>query len=100
MKRMTNAEMDALVLEALRMIARHGTKARIHGKAVRQAAPRNGRTVYERLAIELAKDLGSPNLFIPYTLLRDCTHRLVANDLLFNHGGQATEDMTFWVVMN
>jgi hypothetical protein len=102
---MTNAEMDRLVLEALRSIASGGARARIRGKAVQEATPYRGQCVYVRVGGELAKkgievpNLLSPDLVTQYRLLLDSMKRLSDNDLLFNHGGHAIEDRTFWVVM-
>ncbi|MDN5275049.1 MAG: hypothetical protein JWP06_950 [Candidatus Saccharibacteria bacterium] len=104
-KRMTDEEMDMLVLEALRAVARRGARARIRGKAVREAAPLNGVCVYVRVAAELEKlgveipPLFSPDLASQFRLMLVSMKRLTSNDMLFNHGGGDFEDRRFWVVM-
>ena len=102
----SHAEIDRLVLAALREVAKQGTRARIKGRDVREAAPLGGQCVYARVGVELAnKGIAIPRVpssqdfLAQYKTLLDSMKRLTDNDLLFNNGGRAVEDRTFWVVM-
>jgi hypothetical protein len=98
---MTNDQVDKLVLEVLRAIARRDIRATMEGKPVRAVVPLYGQCVYKLVAFELVVrdvrvDTASST---QYRLLADSMRRLIDEGLLFNRTGKAIEDRTFWVVI-
>jgi hypothetical protein len=101
----SNEEVDRLVLEALRRIARDDIKGRVEGRNVRQAAPKAGLCVYARIEDELERtgvdvELVSSDPLIQFKTLLDSMTRLKRADLLFENGTGTIQRRTFWVVMD
>lgn len=102
MPSMSPAEIDRVVLQALREIAKDGTERRIQSKTVRPAEPKDGDCVYMRIALEAEKagaisfDL---NVLSYYRELELSLQRLRNRDLVFNNGGGKAAERSFWVVM-
>ena len=100
---MTPAQIDQVVLNAFREIAKDGAEGRIRGKSVRLAGPKDGHCVYMRIALEAEKvgviALG-PDILTHARELEESLRRLINRDLVFNNGGGVTIRRSFWVVMD
>lgn len=100
---MSPATIDRILLEVLREIARDGEERRIKGKTVRLAGPKGRDCVYKRivLAVMRRKDVTlDADLATHFRELEESLRRLTNRDLLFNNGGGATTDRSYWVVMD
>lgn len=100
---MNPADLDRILLEILREIASDGTQGRINGKAVRLAGPKGNDCVYKRIAlaaVERDDVVLSGRLNDHFRELEESLRRLSNRDLVFNNGGGATTDRSYWVVMN
>ncbi|HSW77297.1 MAG TPA: hypothetical protein VLG36_00685 [Candidatus Chromulinivoraceae bacterium] len=99
----TQDQTDQLVLGVLREIAKDGTEGRVKGKPVRLAEPKDGDCVYMRIALE-AERRGDVtldiNIFSHARELEESLRRLINRDLVFNNGGGATAERSFWVVIS
>ena len=102
MTALSPAQVDDVVLAALREIAKGGTEGRIKSKAVRLAEPKDGDCVYKRVALEAEKagviSIRGLNILSYYRVLEESLTRLRNRDLVFNNGGGAVDERTFWVV--
>jgi len=102
MPSMSPAEIDRLVLDALREIAKDGVQRRVRNKPVRLAAPKGGDCVYMRIALEVEKT-GAITLGLDvlayYGELERSLRRLTSRDLVFYNGGGHASQRSFWVVM-
>jgi hypothetical protein len=101
------AQVDDVVLAALREIAKDGERRSIKSKTVRLAEPKDGDCVYMRVALEAKKvgaisiDLDNLRVLLSYyRVLEESITRLRNRDLVFNNGGGKVDERTFWVVMS
>jgi hypothetical protein len=103
MPSMNPTEIDRMVLQALREIAKDGVERRVRNKPVRLAAPKNGACVYMRIALEVEKtgkiSLGLLDIIAYYGELERCLRRLISRDLVFHNGGGHVSQRSFWVTM-
>jgi len=101
MPSMSPDEIDRLVLNALREIAKDGVQRRVRNKPVRLAAPKDGACVYMRVALVLEEagviTLGLNVLTSYYRELEMSIRRLTNRDLVFHNGGGHVSQRSFWV---
>lgn len=104
MTALSPAQVDDVVLAALREIAKDGEQRRIKSKTVRLAEPKDGACVYMRIALEAEKtgviSIRGLSVLSYYRVLEESLTRLRNRDLVFNNGGGKTDERTFWVVMS
>jgi|GEM_PF-2179637 len=103
MSQMSPADIDRVVLEVLREIAKDGREGRIKDRPVRLAGPKDGDCVYMRIALEAERrgdiTLGI-NILSHARELEESLRRLINRDLVFNNGGGVTVRRSFWVVIS
>lgn len=108
-KGVTPQQIDDLVLESLRKVAADGERARIGGRAVRLAGPKNGECVYKRALVQalednLIADLGFSVLIIADPerdrVLQASMKRLIDKDLVFRHVTGSVQKRSYWVAID